>query len=298
MGFSEKVKREVKEKAMFRCCICQVIRVHIHHILPTKDGGSDDIDNAAPLCPSCHDNYGDNPSKRKEIKQMRDFWYKKVEKMYPDNSIIIGMIENIDTRLETIQDNFANQNHSWRSELNELKDYLKGISENNISKLNLDVAPIITPEITKTFSLIELGSPALPVSSSSLIELGSPALPVSSMKVSCPQCNNFFDGYLNALNFCPNCHHSFNYPEELTYVDYGSHLLKISDQSLTNLSLDVAPAVATGIIDVASNLDNIKFYGSGQIFCPKCNRLFADDGSSPDHVCPFCNHNFTSLKLF
>ena len=33
------------------------------------------IDNAAPLCPSCHENYGANPTKRKFIREARDFWY-------------------------------------------------------------------------------------------------------------------------------------------------------------------------------------------------------------------------------
>ena len=45
MSFSEKVKKEVNEKAAFQCCRCRVIGVQIHHIIPTKDGGSDDIDN-------------------------------------------------------------------------------------------------------------------------------------------------------------------------------------------------------------------------------------------------------------
>ena len=38
------------------CCICNNRhRVQLHHIIPLENGGSDDIDNAIPLCPNCHD---------------------------------------------------------------------------------------------------------------------------------------------------------------------------------------------------------------------------------------------------
>lgn len=39
-----------------RCCICGELRpVQLHHIVPKKNGGTDDIKNAIPLCPNCHD---------------------------------------------------------------------------------------------------------------------------------------------------------------------------------------------------------------------------------------------------
>jgi hypothetical protein len=80
MSFSEKVKIEAKKKAGFRCVICQEPFVEVHHIIPQKEGGEDTINNAAPLCSRCHDLYGDNPSKRKQIRQMRDHWYEVMEK--------------------------------------------------------------------------------------------------------------------------------------------------------------------------------------------------------------------------
>ena len=79
--FSEKIKKKVREKANFRCCRCQKISIEVHHIIPQKDGGGDDFDNAAPLCANCHADFGDNPRKRKEIRAMRDWWYKKCEEM-------------------------------------------------------------------------------------------------------------------------------------------------------------------------------------------------------------------------
>lgn len=80
MSFSEKVKIEAKKKAGFRCVICQEPFVEVYHIVPQKEGGEDTINNAAPLCSRCHDLYGDNPSKRKQIRQMRDHWYEVMEK--------------------------------------------------------------------------------------------------------------------------------------------------------------------------------------------------------------------------
>ncbi len=76
MPFSEKTKLDAKKRSAFRCCICHKLFVEIHHIIPQAKGGSDDIENAAPLCSSCHDLFGGNPEKRKQIREMRDYWWK------------------------------------------------------------------------------------------------------------------------------------------------------------------------------------------------------------------------------
>ena len=47
----------------------------MHHIVPQAEGSSDTEDNAAALCPSCHETYGANPLKRKFIREARDLWY-------------------------------------------------------------------------------------------------------------------------------------------------------------------------------------------------------------------------------
>ncbi|MFF2886987.1 HNH endonuclease [Paenibacillus sp. NPDC057967] len=80
MAFSEKVKKLAKQKANFRCVICYKPFVEIHHITPQAEGGDDTLENAAPLCASCHDLFGGNPEKRKQIKQMRDHWFELMEK--------------------------------------------------------------------------------------------------------------------------------------------------------------------------------------------------------------------------
>lgn len=55
--------------------MCHQPFVEVHHITPVKDGGVHILDNAAPLCSACHDLYGGNPEKRKQIREMRDQWW-------------------------------------------------------------------------------------------------------------------------------------------------------------------------------------------------------------------------------
>lgn len=99
MAFSEKLKNEVREMAAFRCCRCHEIGIDVHHIIPKLKGGSDEIDNAAPLCQNCHDRYGDNEMKRKEIRQMRDWWYEVVkEKFHPDKNYM-ALMAKLDEQL-------------------------------------------------------------------------------------------------------------------------------------------------------------------------------------------------------
>jgi hypothetical protein len=94
MAFAEPLKLEVKKKADFTCCWCQDRRnkVDVHHIVPKAEGGSDDEDNAAPLCGSCHDLYGANPVLRKEIRCRRDRWYEVCSRtLNPDYGWPIGL---------------------------------------------------------------------------------------------------------------------------------------------------------------------------------------------------------------
>lgn len=79
MAFSEKLKKEVRMKADGKCVICHKPFVEVHHIIPQAENGPDTIDNAVPVCAYCHDLFGANPTKRKQLKEMRDSWYKVVE---------------------------------------------------------------------------------------------------------------------------------------------------------------------------------------------------------------------------
>jgi hypothetical protein len=56
MGFPKSESEALLAATGRRCCICGILhKVQLHHIIPTEDGGKDDIDNAIPLCPNCHD---------------------------------------------------------------------------------------------------------------------------------------------------------------------------------------------------------------------------------------------------
>lgn len=79
MGFNERTRNQAKYKSAHRCCVCHKPFVEIHHLVPQAEGGADSLENAAPLCASCHDLYGGNPEKRKTLRQMRDYWWDLME---------------------------------------------------------------------------------------------------------------------------------------------------------------------------------------------------------------------------
>jgi hypothetical protein len=104
MPFSEETKLAVKKKAHFSCSLCHAVYVEVHHIVPESEGGSDTEDNAAPLCPSCHETYGGNPDKRKFIREARDFWYEICAKRFFGDADRLKQISELVERSATKQD--------------------------------------------------------------------------------------------------------------------------------------------------------------------------------------------------
>lgn len=136
MAFSEQVINQVKELADFTCCRCKHISFEVHHIIPQKDGGPDTLENAAPLCPNCHADFGDNPIKRKEITQMRDLWYKRVKEKYNQQSPInFSVLSSIDSKLEALANN---QDRA----LIDLKETLKKVAIETIEQMTAGTAQI------------------------------------------------------------------------------------------------------------------------------------------------------------
>ena len=123
--------------AAFRCCRCQVIGIEVHHIIPEKDDGCDDIDNAAPLCAKCHADFGDNPLKRKEIRQMRDWWYKKAAETYSQNTT--------SAKLEGKINDLVLATRTKKEELGNLKATLK-----EYINLKIDSITLVTSQSTST----------------------------------------------------------------------------------------------------------------------------------------------------
>lgn len=129
MPFSPKIKLEVKKKADFSCCRCHKRGPQVHHIIPEKNGGRDVTDNAAPLCPTCHVDFGANPEKRKEIREMRDAWYEKVKIMYSTPKLYDpDLPEKVDTLLEHVQ--------SGQEDLSDLKTTLLDVTSQMLDKMN------------------------------------------------------------------------------------------------------------------------------------------------------------------
>lgn len=136
MDFSEKIINQVKEMADFMCCRCKHISFEVHHIIPPKDGGTDTLENAAPLCPNCHVDFGDNPIKRKEITQMRDSWYKRVKEKYSQQPpSYYDVLNNINSKLEALT---TNQDRA----LIDLKETLKKVAIETIERMTAGTAQI------------------------------------------------------------------------------------------------------------------------------------------------------------
>lgn len=136
MAFSEKIINQVKEMADFKCCRCKHISFEVHHMIPEKDGGPNTLDNAAPLCSNCHTDFGDNPSKRKEITQMRDLWYKRVKELYLQQPPInYDVLSSINSKLEALA---TNQDKA----LIDLKETLKKVAIETIEQMTAGTAQI------------------------------------------------------------------------------------------------------------------------------------------------------------
>ena len=97
----EKVRLEAKRLSAFKCCYChERPGDDVHHIHPQKDGGSNDIGNAAYLCAQCHRDHGNNPDKQKRVLEARDWWYEVVRTRYapPALDILQSFVEVVATK--------------------------------------------------------------------------------------------------------------------------------------------------------------------------------------------------------
>jgi len=90
MSFGKTVKEEALVASGRCCCICHKfcgIKIEVHHIVHQKADGTDDFDNAIPLCFDCHADMTSydfkhpkgNKYSESELKRLRDNWYKKVK---------------------------------------------------------------------------------------------------------------------------------------------------------------------------------------------------------------------------
>lgn len=104
VAFLESLRVGVRKRAHLRCCVRHAIGVEVHHIQPESEGGPDIDDNAAPLCPSCHETYGGNPQKRKFIREARDIWYEICATRFASNPEELAAIREMLQRVATKDD--------------------------------------------------------------------------------------------------------------------------------------------------------------------------------------------------
>ncbi len=127
MVFSEKIKREAKEKAHYQCCVCRKLKfLEIHHITPQKEKGSDKLDNAVALCADCHGTYDGNPQKRKYILETRDFWYDHCKKTY--NADIFEKLKKVSEVIEQMNGEHEQRIEDAESKINILTKTVTDLS--------------------------------------------------------------------------------------------------------------------------------------------------------------------------
>jgi hypothetical protein len=145
MPFAEPVKKEVRRKAAFRCCRCQNIGVEVHHIVPEQDGGENNIDNAAPLCPNCHNDFGANLEKRKVIFEMRDWWYEKVEQMYKPQVPNVEIAEKLDETVDKVRKGVESVSELQTILRRMMEKYIKTVTPSTASETATAVANVTLP---------------------------------------------------------------------------------------------------------------------------------------------------------
>jgi hypothetical protein len=133
MAFPENVKLQAKKQAHFCCVICHDPFVEVHHIVPQSDGGPDTIENAAPLCGTCHNLFGGNPDKRKQIREMRDFWWEVCEKKNASPDVVA-----LNKKLDSIQSEVQNSHIAQSKALEDVKEAV--LAYHNASGLSIEAS--------------------------------------------------------------------------------------------------------------------------------------------------------------
>lgn len=191
MDFTEETKKTIRKKAMFKCCLCQNLDIEIHHIKREEDGGSNDISNGAPLCPNCHERFGNDLNKRKRIIEARDNWYEVVKRMFPDNREL-RRTENISDELVKFQQNQIN--------IDEFKQALKEFSNETINNMTFGTAVTTASGIANASISPSISPSASPSPSPSPSESEN----FVHSNVVCRKCGTKV-GLLIGSNVCPTC---------------------------------------------------------------------------------------------
>jgi hypothetical protein len=149
--------------------------VEVHHIIPEEEDGPDTKDNAAPLCPSCHETYGSNPDKRKFIREARDFWYELCSKRFAGEADKLEIISNLVEKAAT------------KDDINQLSDKITALLESIKNNPKKD-------EQQKKQELADFTG-----------MLGTTPLGGVSVGRKCKHCGTTIGLFIGDSGHCPNC---------------------------------------------------------------------------------------------
>lgn len=139
MPFTEQTKREVRKKAAEQCCVCRHFWPEVHHIIPEVQGGSNDIKNAAPLCPNCHTDFGHNPDKIERIRALRDALYQEVaqKKTSPDYVLFTEQLNRVEQKAILIKEDIEHGQQVTQENLEQFKNEMRGMFNFALERLAL-----------------------------------------------------------------------------------------------------------------------------------------------------------------
>lgn len=133
MPFLESVKGKARKLAHYRCVVCHEPFVDVHHIIPESQGGANDLDNAAALCSRCHDYFGNNPDKRKQIRGQRDLWHELCANVYNEEDIrVFEKLNSLYNEMIAMR----SEQREYRSILDEIKATLSGTLSSTASVID------------------------------------------------------------------------------------------------------------------------------------------------------------------
>lgn len=184
MPFPRSIIEEARHRAHYRCVICHAPFVDVHHIILESEGGTNTLDNAAPLCARCHDSYGNNPDKRNQIRGMRDLWYDICATRYKEWDA--GSLERMSDLYEMTKSVKEGQ-EKYSEILNEIKISLGGTISHTAANIGS----------SESLS-------ALADATSGYIVSGKKLAENVYANVHCPKCKSYI-GLLVGTNKCPNC---------------------------------------------------------------------------------------------
>jgi len=207
MPFSEKIKKEVREKSRHCCVFCKkfFLSTEVHHIIPEAYGGPDTIENAVLLCRNHHTQFGHNPHFIEYIQQERDKWYIHCDKYMADSDKMNKQIEEMDERIKSLEEEQKTPSIEITKEMltNGIDTLIKNLQ--NIKK-SLDKKEI-TPTDISTASLYMSGQAVnadyLGSYGISSISADVESAPTYSGPSKCPVCGTAFHDTIPDL--CPTC---------------------------------------------------------------------------------------------